>query len=369
MTQTHHQSVFERHPKKTLAILTLTFVMLVDFAAANLLAALDLYQPQYRIERYYRIKHDIYHHTLAANITHSQAQWGPIGYRVNTNSLGMKDNSARQIPLTSKQKRLLFIGDSFTEGVGYEYSQTFVGIIDKKLRENNIEVLNAAVSSYSPIIYLRKTQHLLDTVGLEFDHLVVAIDLSDIIDEANSYSFDNNMNIVDARDSKANELDERFKRFISENSILLNSLRNYLHNMKKQNPRVKSLDDGLNVYRGSWPYNDAAYQTYGLKGIKLAKKYMTELADRLKERKIKLTIVVYPWPDQVVQNDLESKQVKIWSDWARDHNIAFINLFPTFIPTEQPRKTVEKYFLIGDVHWNIAGHRLIAEKLLDQLNP
>ena len=40
-----------------------------------------------------------------------------------------------------------FIGDSFTEGVGYQYSDTFVGKIDDEL--NNKSVANLAVSSYS----------------------------------------------------------------------------------------------------------------------------------------------------------------------------------------------------------------------------
>ena len=88
------------------------------------------------------------------------------------------------------------IGDSFTEGVGIEFKNTFAGILQQRLAQNDIEVLNAAVSSYSPIIYFRKTQYLLETAGLEFEHLIVFIDLSDMEDEAKGYKFDQQGNVV-----------------------------------------------------------------------------------------------------------------------------------------------------------------------------
>jgi hypothetical protein len=44
---------------------------------------------------------------------------------VFTDSLGFKDASRRAVP---DRRRILFIGDSFTEGVGLPYEQTFVGL-------------------------------------------------------------------------------------------------------------------------------------------------------------------------------------------------------------------------------------------------
>ena len=108
---------------------------------------------------------------------------------MNTNSLGFKDSQSRTVPLKKNNPRILLIGDSFTEGIGYAHNDTFAGILEKKLETKNIEVFNAGVSSYSPIIYLRKTQFLIDK-GFEFDHLAVFIDISGIEDEAKNYTFD-----------------------------------------------------------------------------------------------------------------------------------------------------------------------------------
>ena len=58
-----------------------------------------------------------------------------------------------------------------------------MGIIDKELKNENIEVLNAGVGSYHPSIYFDKISYLINNINLEFDELVVFIDISDAYDE------------------------------------------------------------------------------------------------------------------------------------------------------------------------------------------
>ena len=48
----------------------------------------------------------------------------------------------------------IFIGDSFTEGVGLNYNDTFVGIFEKNL--SNKDIGNLAMSDYSPRNYYHK---------------------------------------------------------------------------------------------------------------------------------------------------------------------------------------------------------------------
>lgn len=360
-------SLFEKHPKLTLTLLLFIFIVLLDILAASLFSALGLYSPQFKIERYYRLENKIYHHTLAKNISHSDAKWGPIGYRVNTNSLGFKDNQPRKVPLKKQDQRLLIIGDSFTEGLGYEHNDTFVGIIDKELNNKNIEVFNAGVSSYSPIIYYRKTKDLIEQ-GFEFDHLLVLIDISDIENEARHYTLDENGNVVNKTTAKSNELDERIKRFITENTIILSNLRILIRKLRNRNKKQRKFEDSLNVYGGMWTVDQGVYDDYGKEGISSAKKYMTMLAKLLQKNNIKLSVAVYPWPDQIFHKDLNSKQVKIWKNWSNKHNADFINLFPKFINNTEGREIINDYFILGDVHWNKEGHKLIAKSLLEYIN-
>ena len=67
-----------------------------------------------------------------------------------------------------------------------DYEKTFVGLISNALKKN-YNVLNAGVTSYSPIIYWKKVEYLINIARLEFDELIVYLDLSDIQDEASIY--------------------------------------------------------------------------------------------------------------------------------------------------------------------------------------
>ena len=124
------------------------------------------------------------------------ARWGNRIYEVKTDSLGFKNRSMKTVSLTTNKHRLLFMGDSFAEGIGVEYPNTFVGIIESALASEVVEVLNGSATSYSPIIYWRKIKHLLEDVGLRFDEAIVYIDISDAQDEARYYELGDNGNVV-----------------------------------------------------------------------------------------------------------------------------------------------------------------------------
>ena len=86
--------------------------------------------------------------------------WGYQNSKIFTNNLGFKDKTNRNVEF--KENNILFIGDSFTEGVGVEYQNTFVGIIENNIKSvsNKYEILNAGVVSYSPIVILSKLNYL-----------------------------------------------------------------------------------------------------------------------------------------------------------------------------------------------------------------
>lgn len=104
-------------------------------------------------------------------------------------------------------------------------------------------------------------------------------------------------------------------------------------------------------------------------GLKNAATNMTRLSGLLKEKKIRLTIAVYPWPQQILHGDRESKQVVFWEKWAKLEHVSFINLFPPFFQDRSPRVSYQKYFIPWDIHWNKAGHELVAEEFLKQFHP
>ena len=129
-----------------------------------------------------RVADENFHHGLKPN---SQAtdSYGPLSAPYFSNSLGLRDEKIRDVPLRTDYPRILFIGDSFTEGGPIPWEKTFVGIVAAGLKSKNVEVLNAGVASYSPTLIKIKLRHLLRDQGLKVDRVVVCIDISDIKDE------------------------------------------------------------------------------------------------------------------------------------------------------------------------------------------
>ena len=370
MTTQSTSNRFEQHSKKVLIVIFLLFTLVLDF---GLTAIYHLYKygtiHKYAPRRAVRERSLIFHHTLKPNMQHSLEQWGHISHSLTTNSLGFKDRVIREVPLHSQHYRFLFMGDSFTEGVGYEYERTFAGIIDEALTGYNMEVLNAAVGSYSPTIYFKKTEYLLNTVGLNVDHLVVFLDISDIQDEKESY---------EVRDGKVVWLGgqvSKIKDFVFEYTGLLKNIWAVALQIKTivipDHESLRTNQDkqyGVNQYRSLWTIREDAYEDFGRDGLRKAKQYMDQLYDLTQQHNIPMTIAVYPWPDQIMHHDLNSRQVKFWNEWGSEHSVLFINFFPDFIqPGIDPKQVMERYFLEGDVHWNERGHQLIAGQFLQSL--
>jgi hypothetical protein len=174
--------------KPSLARRALSVALMTIYIAA-IYFALDYAYTRFLCEkdRSGRIAHDDYHHGLMANFEGYET-WGRQRSKLYTNSLGFKDGKIRDVPAMTDTRRILLIGDSFTEGVGLEFEQTFAGMLYAagQKRPEKIEFLNAAVISYSPTIYYKKIKYLLDA-GLKFDEVVVFSDLSDVQDEAIAY--------------------------------------------------------------------------------------------------------------------------------------------------------------------------------------
>ena len=83
---------------------------------------------------------------------------------------------------------------------------------------------------------------------------------------------------------------------------------------------------------------------------------------------INLSDMIYPWPSQIWYEDLDSKQVKIWKNWALGKNINIFNLFPYFVKSNitelEKLKILKKYYIPSDCHFNENGNRILANEFL-----
>ena len=333
--------------------------------------------------RLYRQISPIYHHDLKPN-TAAWARWGPNRYRIYTNSLGFKDAAVRDVPLVSNARRVVLLGDSFTEGVGYAYEDTFAGILHARLAPRGIDVLNAGVASYAPVIYYRKMKYLIEEARLDVGEVIVFLDISGIGDEAWFYDLDRDDKVVDQPFQAGTSIDpsvmrgmppsrwENFNVWVREHVLsvmVVGRLRKRFQRHELTSGPLGPWQAKLASKRGNWTFafDAAAFKAVGERGLQRASHSMNLLRDLLRKHGIPLTVVVYPWPNQIVASDLNSKQVQYWRAWTAANGSGFADLFGEFIDGSDPAVTLRKYYVEGDVHFNAAGHQRLAAAMLEKI--
>lgn len=348
----------------------LALLLIFDFAYSALTMGAER-------DRALRVYNPDFDHGLAANFDGYDV-WGEVRYRLITNSLGFKDASTREVPLASDARRILLIGDSFAEGIGQPFETSFAGLLaqagDKQ--PDKVEFLNAGVASYSPSIYYKKIRYLLDR-GLKFDEVVLLSDSSDVEDEATSYfCIDDDPKYhafctvpVGAVPPAATKRDFLIDHFAITNRVRI-LLKRWVQS--RLGNRRRAIDSDHN--RIGWTTENpdpAHYQPLGVDGgIVRSKQNMTKLSDLLASRGIPLTIVVYPWAQQIAQNDRDSRQIALWRDFCLMRCKAFVDLFPVFFAAaDRDKDWYEHLYILGDDHFSAAGNRVMFEELKRRLIP
>ncbi len=308
--------------------------------------------------------------------------WGGERYSLMTNSLGFRDKTIREVPLNDAKPRILVLGDSFTEGM-VAWDDGFVGQIAAKFPQ--YDFLNGGVGGYSPSNYLN-TARLALREGVEFDEVIVFIDISDAQDEAAFYR--------DVGASGAVAISERhyfYRTWYSKLRMAVSEhflLTNYLYELLER-ALVRfgfyHLDRGNNgnefdYEKSAWTYRqisetqpfETGYAPLGLEGgIAKEKVKMTLLWQELAG--IPISVVVYPYPAQLIHDSADSRQVRIWREWCEGKCKRFISLFPAFFAAKEQCPGLEpgcwylKYFIFGDIHYNSAGNALVARVVNESL--
>jgi hypothetical protein len=359
-------SAFERHPRLTLLVVVPVLLLLLDLGFTRVYA---FFRPEfYRQQSVFRVKSDLYHHGFQPNVSVDLEYWGPLQSSYRINSLGLRDGAVRDVPLRSDKRRILLIGDSFTEGIGVVYEKTFAGVVAEALSPRGIEVLNAGAASYTPFIYYRRLKHLIEEVGLHVDEVVVFIDIGDIQDEV-TYKYDAAGNVV-FRQQRWNQENEANWYFGKPRWLACLPLHNFLRkNMLASSTIYEALLRALTngpQRAAAWTLDPAVFEAYGREGLQKAQENMDLLADLLDRHGIRLTVGVYPWAEQIRARDVESKQVAVWRGWTARRGAGFVDCFPDFM--EGPAEDmIRREFIPGDIHWNEIGHQRIARALLAHL--
>ena len=336
-------------------------------------------------DKYWRVPSKIYHHKILPNIDVIEKWDGKKQKRIFTNSIGFFDKKIRKVKKINNKKRILLIGDSFIEGSGIDYEKTFSGLLDKHLGEE-YEILNSALASYSPSIYFKKTEYFLNE-GYKFDQVLVFLDVSDIFDEL-FIKFDSNGKILTYDEAKkVNIFKKKFYKtggWLRDNSVIFRTLylisdktellKNYLKLKykvaKKLNKNFLEVSKDevtfyrmTNIDRGFWTFNDKTYEVVK-KGLIQSEKYLVKLFNLLKDNNISSTLIVYPWPTQILYGD--NMHLPHWRKFSKKNNINFLSLYNDFKGIDK-KKIIFENFIYGDIHWNESGSKIIFDRIVETI--
>ena len=366
--------------------LTIFFLILIfDYLFSFFIKNQNFWKKIYP-DKYWRIPSYVYHHDLKANVE-AEESWGVYKYKFITNSLGFRDYEVRNISkINSVNKRILLIGDSMTEGT-LEYSESYSGLLTKYFKQD-YEVLNAGVGSYSPSNYYYKIKYYLDQ-GYKFDHIVVFLDISDVVDEQ-QYKFDNNDNLILNKNFYNQKISSKIFIYLRDNFITFRTISLIIDNSEKLKNFIKlkykssiffkkdyfsigkkeiELYKMINLDIGAWTQN-VEKSRYNIKnvdsGIKRAEKNLLKLFSLAKKNKITITLVIYPWPNQIYFKDKFYKNH--WKDFSEKNNINFIDLYEDIVDNKKSsEENILENYITGDIHFNKNGNMKIFKALKNKL--
>ncbi|MDC1148210.1 hypothetical protein OAT00_00885 [Pelagibacteraceae bacterium] len=370
--------------KKKIFIIFLLYFFLDLIITNFLFKKTDFWRLSEKQSPYWRIQSNIYSHDFAANMEVKE-KWQNFYKTIITNSLGYRDDTKQKIEKVSNNKRVYIIGDSFIEGMGYDYKHTVAGILKEKLSKN-YQILNAGVSSYASGIYYLKTKKLISE-GYKIDYAIIFLDLSDIYDELFYIYSDDKSRIINhdvGKEKKIPFLKRNFYslgNFLTENTILFKILllmsdkteiyKNYIKLKFKASKEFNknffktSKEDTLfyrmlNIDRGAWTKDEGKFKEVK-SGIEKTKFNLKRLFKLLNENNIESRLIIYPWPIQIYYGD-EYHQ-KIWEKFSKENKINFVNLYSAF-DSKDKKKIILNNFILGDIHWNKQGNKTIANEIL-----
>jgi hypothetical protein len=294
-----------------------------------------------------------YHHDLEPNLEMPRV-WGRTLYPWKADRYGFRTGTCAPGEAEKSWPAIFVVGDSFVEALGSTYEQSFVGLMACDAAKQKKAVWNLGVASYSPIIYWRKVLAAARKLDVKPSEIYVFLDLSDIDDEANVYR--------EAEDGtvKYKSMPEptipgfNFGRWLVEHFTTVR-LAYDLYVSATFSWRMSFGRD-----RARWTIDQKLMDAWGRRGLELAGANLDKLVGLCRDWQCRLTLVVYPWPDNVMAGDRDSIQVRHWRDWSAKRGVRFIDGFAPFF--KEPAETaLHENYIEGDVHFTEAGNRLIYE--------
>jgi hypothetical protein len=324
--------------------------------------------------------------------------YGPLRFAVATDSYGFRKGVGQK---DIAKCDVVFLGDSFTYGINGPWEDTFVGMYESA---SGKPVLNTGVPSYSPTAYVHQYRKALSAGLLQRGHVVViGLDVSDVQDEAGRWT-DGDSHPRDLDEAKAafEEITRRKEEEANAAQVLLRQrcwrlqgaardclpLTRQLYEFVRYgssaggsqlSQQAPPADEVFSRARSAFTHRDwdvlnaePAYDSYKgfsplgvMGGLARVERKVREIIEIARDQQAKVYVLIYPWPAQLYYEDKFS-----WADHVRtmcgriscDGVIDMIQ--PFRVLAKRDAEWYQHYYVVGDIHFNRDGNRIIAEELV-----
>lgn len=332
-----------------------------------------------------------YHHELIPNATcrSRYPEWDTI---LSVNSLGMRGPEIA-VAKPADTYRIVLVGDSFIESESVNWKDTAAAILQQQLTGETgrpIEVINAGVMSYSPIIYTRVIEDKI--LPLAPDLVMVNVDMSDF---QNDYSYRRDMdeegnfrNILFQQQMgqphvAAPFIGTKVKYFLRTHSLFYSMSADLVKSQIRQWRHIPE----PTIFQVNDPISDPHFATRSIENAQRPEMWMQfldsmeKIKATLGSKQIPWVIVIYPYGHQAAPDEWMIGRTRngfavgqIYPSVAADRlveegerlGIKVVNLVPYF-QTAAVRLEAPLYYPI-DGHFTPAGQRVFAKGLAEVIN-
>ncbi len=276
---------------------------------------------------------DSWYHTLSPNSRGTYSQF-EFSFDRSANSLGLRGQE-----WTEKKprgaKRILTLGDSFTEGMGAELKDSYPKILERDLKNEgyDVEVLNAGVAGSDPFFQYVLLRDKL--IRFSPDIVLIMINNTDIDDIA---------------------IRGGLERFREDGTVA-----------PRRQSRVEPLYEHLFLFRffhhEIWNSN-SLFVTY--KEMKLLQEQSTQkivdaithIQDLGKEERFDLLVIIQPLSHEFERARSPMPTV---ARLLKEHSINVLDVTPLMIEEIGSAQSIDKFIWEKDQHFNAAGYAMLAE--------
>ena len=341
-----------------------------------------------------RVFNENYNYTFREQVKFTSQYDGNI-YNISTNDLGFRDDTIEK--LDRNKFFSIIIGDSFIEGVGLDYPDTIVGMLNKDLKNNNqFRYLNGGVASYSSYIYFKKIEDILrKNEDLKIEEVIVFLDKSDVSDDEKYLS-----EPITFKNTKGKFINQREKDFYKDlkefsfwrfytkqtisgkfTKILTDKIENFFSNIqkryiisKKMNKKffeinsleikaIKSINNKPHIR--NW-YLGETWEKRTKSNIEFSIKNLRKLKNFLDKKNINLIVVLYPWSFEIDDPKIRKKYLEFIIPLLNKNKIKNISVYQDFLDGNI-YENIGKNFLYNDIHYNKNGNKIIVNNLIKYL--